>query len=385
MHRRPQGAAREDQRNPTFSFVREATNTDDVVRSRLRSVLAETDISVRDRPSAQASTLPTPAGSTPPGWPTGDEGPLAWRDLIPSWPDDIDLDPDESPPSRSNATSAVPAGQVSADALSAPLVASAPSYEWRYNGDAAPCGEGDDDESDVPGGQLGRRRLEPDDDEQAASAVSRSIGAGAFDPGRRGVRALAAVAAFVVLIAAFLAWRARPRVDPVPAAAAAPAASGDVPAAVSAARTTPGGEVVIAVGGKVKKPGLVRLPAGSRVADALQAAGGADNGVDVALLNLARKVVDGELILVGVTPPPGAAVATGPAAAPAAGGPAGPVNLNAATLADLDTLPGVGPVLAQRILDAREAQGGFTSVSDLRKVDGIGDARFEQLKDLVTV
>jgi competence protein ComEA len=264
-------------------------------------------------------------------------------------------------------------------------VASAPSYEWRYNGDAAPCGEGDDDESDVPGGQLGRRRLEPDDDEQAASAVSRRIGAGAFDPGRRGVRALAAVAAFVVLIAAFLAWRARPRVDPVPAAAAAPAASGDVPAAVSAARTSPGGEVVIAVGGKVKKPGLVRLPAGSRVADALQAAGGADPGIDVALLNLARKVVDGELILVGVTPPPGAAVATGPAAAPAAGAPAGPVNLNAATLADLDTLPGVGPVLAQRILDAREAQGGFTAVSDLRKVDGIGDSRFEQLKDLVTV
>jgi competence protein ComEA len=91
------------------------------------------------------------------------------------------------------------------------------------------------------------------------------------------------------------------------------------------------------------------------------------------------------LILVGVTPPPGTVVA-GPAAPPAAGGPpGGPVNLNTATLADLDTLPGVGPVLAQRILDTRDAQGGFQAVSDLRKVDGIGDSRYEQLKDLVTV
>jgi competence protein ComEA len=76
------------------------------------------------------------------------------------------------------------------------------------------------------------------------------------------------------------------------------------------------------------------------------------------------------------------AAGVGPAAATA---PGAPVNLNTATLAELDTLPGVGPVLAQRILDTRAAQGGFTAVSDLRKVDGIGDARFEQLKDLVVV
>jgi competence protein ComEA len=100
-------------------------------------------------------------------------------------------------------------------------------------------------------------------------------------------------------------------------------------------------------------------------------------------MNLARKVIDGEQILVGVTPPPGAA--TG-AAAGRAGGPAGgSINLNSATLADLDKLPGVGPVLAQRILDARDAQGGFRTVGDLRKVDGIGDSRYQQLKDLVTV
>ncbi|MGK5685012.1 helix-hairpin-helix domain-containing protein [Actinoplanes sp. URMC 104] len=208
----------------------------------------------------------------------------------------------------------------------------------------------------------------------------RRFGLGAFDPGRRGVRALVAVAAVVIVIAAFLAWRSRPRVDPVapPAFTATQAADSPVSASASAAS-----EVVVAVGGKVRKPGLVRLAAGARVADALTAAGGAEPGVDVAVLNLARKVVDGELIMVGVTPPPGVG--------PPSGAPAGPpgagslVNLNTATLTDLDTLPGVGPVLAQRILDARAAQGGFKAVSDLRKVDGIGDARYEQLKDLVTV
>jgi competence protein ComEA len=229
-----------------------------------------------------------------------------------------------------------------------------------------------------------------DDDEQGAlnsagafggfdERKERRAGLRAFDPGRRGVRALAAVAVLVIVVAAFLAWRARPRVDPVVApsfeagsgvesgAAAVPSASVDV---------------IVAVEGKVKKPGVVHLPAGSRVADALEAAGGADSGVDVAMLNLARKVVDGELILVGVTPSPGVSVAA-PAGGAATGG--GLVNLNTATLADLDTLPGVGPVLAQRILDARTTAGGFKAVSDLRKVDGIGDARYEQLKDLVTV
>ncbi|TDO38131.1 ComEA family DNA-binding protein, partial [Paractinoplanes brasiliensis] len=210
----------------------------------------------------------------------------------------------------------------------------------------------------------------------------RRFGMGAFDPGRRGVRALGAVAAVVIVIAAVLAWRARPRVDPV---APPPLNVAESDAEVASAPASGAAEVVVAVGGKVRKPGLVRLAPGARVADALTAAGGADQGVDVSALNLARKVVDGELIMVGVTPPPGVALPTGPAA-PAGGGSAGGlVNLNAATLSDLDGLPGVGPVLAQRILDARDAQGGFKAVTDLRKVDGIGDARYEQLKDLVTV
>ncbi|MEU0080973.1 ComEA family DNA-binding protein [Micromonospora tulbaghiae] len=219
---------------------------------------------------------------------------------------------------------------------------------------------------------------------------SRLPGPGAFDPGRRGVRALAAVAAVVVVVAAVWAWRSRPGAEPVQPVAA----SSEAPVSV-ATEAAPGvpapvgssGQVVVALAGKVRRPGLVRLPTGARVADAIEAAGGALPGVDVALLNPARKVTDGELILVGVTAPPGQ---TGPAAAGggAPGGSAataGPVNLNTATLAQLDALPGVGPVLAQRILDHRDRNGGFRSVSDLRQVDGIGDARYEQLKELVTV
>jgi competence protein ComEA len=223
-------------------------------------------------------------------------------------------------------------------------------------------------------------------------------GSSPFDPGRRGIKALAAVAALVVLAAGFLAWRSRPQAEPVtPTSAAAvpggladaPAPDGSVDPAGPAQATSPGSggaEVVVAVAGKVRRPGLVRLPPGARVADAIEAAGGVLPGTDMATVNLARKVTDGELIVVGV---PGAVAAAGGApTGPAAAGPAAPgekVNLNTATLAQLDTLPGVGPVLAQRILDYRTSHGGFRSVNDLRQVDGIGDSRFEELKDLVTV
>lgn len=208
-------------------------------------------------------------------------------------------------------------------------------------------------------------------------------GPGPFDPGRRGVRSLAVVAVLVVLGAGFWAWRSRPRVEPVPtpsvpAEAPLAEASGHPP---SSAAT----ELVVAVAGKVRRPGLVRLPAGARVADAIEAAGGVQPGVDVALLNPARKLTDGELIAVGITPPPVvAAPGVSGGGAPGAA-PGGKVNLNTATVAQLDTLPGVGPVLAERIIAHRDRQGGFRSVGDLRQIEGIGDARYEQLKDLVTV
>jgi competence protein ComEA len=220
-------------------------------------------------------------------------------------------------------------------------------------------------------------------DEEAApelgAAVRRAAGVrggglAAFDPGRRGVRALAAVAALVVCGAAYLAWQARPHPVPVPGLAA-PAPTTAAP--FSSAPAT----MVVAVAGRVRRPGLVRLSAGSRVADAIDGAGGVLPGTDLSYVNLARKVVDGELILVGVTPPPGAG-AGGPGGGASAGG---PVDLNTASLTELQTLPGVGPVLAQRIVDYRAGHGGFRSVGELRNVSGIGDTRYQQLKDLVTV
>jgi competence protein ComEA len=231
---------------------------------------------------------------------------------------------------------------------------------------------------------------DPDGPASGAHRAARLAGPGAFDPGRRGVRALAVVAVVVVLIAAVLAWRARPRPEPVPVPAGAPAAVGAGTGEPPHHATSGGAaELVVAVAGKVRRPGLVRLAAGARVADAIAAAGGALPGTEVSFLNLARKVTDGELILVGVTAPPGAPDVAGgsnPGGTPGLAGPAGgKVNLNTATVAQLDSLPGVGPVLAQRIVDHREQHGNFRSVTDLRQVDGIGEARFEQLQELVTV
>jgi competence protein ComEA len=191
-----------------------------------------------------------------------------------------------------------------------------------------------------------------------------------WDLGRAGVRALAAFAAVVAVVAAVLAWRARPAVEPLGAGPDPPVGS-VAPPAVSAPTV-----LVVAVTGKVRRPGLVRVPAGARVADAIEAAGGALPGTDLAAVNLARKVTDGELIVVGVAAPPGQAAGPGATA---------PVNLNTATLEQLQTLPGVGPVLAQRIIAYRDEHGGFTSVSELRQVSGIGDARYQELKDRVMV
>ncbi|MFF0722846.1 helix-hairpin-helix domain-containing protein [Micromonospora sp. NPDC003816] len=238
--------------------------------------------------------------------------------------------------------------------------------------------------------RTGRSSAEAQTNADATPAPSRLPGPGAFDPGRRGVRVLAVVAILVVVVAAVWAWRSRPQVEPVVTVTgpSGVADTGDpsVPAGdeqVTDPSAVPVGEVVVAVAGKVRRPGLVRLPAGARVADAVEAAGGALPGVDVAMLNPARKVTDGELIVVGVPAPTPAAPAPGVAVPGAV--PGGRVNLNTATLAQLDALPGVGPVLAQRIIEHRDQRGGFRAVSDLRQVNGIGDARYEELKDLVTV
>ena len=143
--------------------------------------------------------------------------------------------------------------------------------------------------------------------------------------------------------------------------------------------------IVVSVGGRVKHPGLVYLPPGSRVADAIAAAGGVLPDTDLSFTNLARKVSDGELILIGVQAPPGvAADPTGGDSAAPGGSTAGSVDLNTASLAQLETLPGIGPALAQRILDYRTSHGSFHSVNDLQNVSGIGPAKFAAIKDLVT-
>jgi competence protein ComEA len=141
--------------------------------------------------------------------------------------------------------------------------------------------------------------------------------------------------------------------------------------------STPGGSIVVSVVGRVVRPGLVTLADGARVADALRAAGGPEPGVDVSGLNIARRVGDGEQIAVGVPAPP---------AAPGSdAGIPGKIDLNAATAAQLDALPGVGSVTAQRIVDWRTRHGRFTRVEQLREIDGIGPTRFTRLKDLVMV
>lgn len=150
--------------------------------------------------------------------------------------------------------------------------------------------------------------------------------------------------------------------------------------------------VTVHVAGAVTRPGVVELPAGSRVIDAVEAAGGARAEADLDRLNLAAVLADGQRVAVARSgepaPPldPGAPGAT-PAGAPAAGdgGAGGPLALNTATQAQLEALPGVGPVLAQSILRERERRGGFRRVDDLRSVRGIGDKRFAELAPLVTV
>ncbi len=138
-------------------------------------------------------------------------------------------------------------------------------------------------------------------------------------------------------------------------------------------------KVVVDVTGAVRRPGLYRLPDGSRVADALRRAGGAKPKAFLQALNLAAPLVDGQQVLVPLR------LAGTSTSAPAAGvaGATGPVSLSAATLEQLDTLPGVGPVTAQKILDYRTAHGPFRSVEALDAVPGIGPATIEELRELV--
>lgn len=201
------------------------------------------------------------------------------------------------------------------------------------------------------------------------------------------VAVISIVIAVAVGVAAWLAVRSDP--EPVPALApvSEPLVSPSVPSSAESpgAAVGAGGaeEVTVDVAGKVRKPGIAVLPPGSRVVDAVEAAGGARRGVDLASLNLARLLVDGEQILVGVPVPAGVVGSLG--ATPGAGESGPLVNLNTADLAALETLPGVGPVTAGAIMTWRTEHGGFTAVEELLEVDGIGDATLAEIAPHVTI
>jgi competence protein ComEA len=138
--------------------------------------------------------------------------------------------------------------------------------------------------------------------------------------------------------------------------------------------------LIIDVAGKVKNPDVYELPQGSRVIDAIKAAGGVGKGGDSSGVNMARLLEDGEQIFIESSSSTSHSLSS-----PSRGTRGGKVNLNRANLAELDGLPGVGPVLAARIIEWRSKNGNFKSVDELRRVSGIGDAKFNELKEVVVV
>lgn len=208
--------------------------------------------------------------------------------------------------------------------------------------------------------------------------------------------ALSVVLLVAVGFAAHHFWTGRPQTVRPPEAVA----TGSGPLSPSARPTSsaagPGKRVTVDVTGKVREPGVHRLPPGSRVADALKAAGGPEPGTETGALNQARLLVDGEQIVVGGSGAPAGAVPGTARGSPGAGasGAAGTtdatgadgarISLNSATAEQLEALPGVGPVLAQHIVDYRTQNGGYTSVDELRDVNGIGAARFADIEPKVS-
>jgi competence protein ComEA len=187
----------------------------------------------------------------------------------------------------------------------------------------------------------------------------------------------------VVVVAGALLLRRDP---PPPPELTLPMA--DVAAPTAAETPTTAGEVVVHAAGAVVRPGVYRLPASARVADLVAAAGGSTLDADLDRVNLAAPLVDGERVYVphlGEDPP---AVIDGAGAGGEAGDPAAgpqPIDLNEATVGELETLPGVGPAIAQAIVDYREENGPFSSVDQLLDVPGIGDIKLAEIRSLVQV
>lgn len=254
---------------------------------------------------------------------------------------------------------------------------------------------------------IGARRLSKPFGRFAELWVPEPLRDARVDPGRRGVVVLLLVAALAAVATAFGVWRDQPQPRPVDSSAIAALAVPSVPGSTSPIPTTVDStaagdqsadhtaaqptEILVSVTGLVARPSVVTLPAGARVADAIAAAGGAAAEADLTGVNLAARLADGDSVVVGSTPASGAGAsgfsgATGGSGASAATGPAGGlINLNTADLAALDTLPGVGPVMAQNILAWRETNGTFSSIEQLQEISGIGPSRYAQISPLVTV
>jgi len=239
----------------------------------------------------------------------------------------------------------------------------------------------DDAESWVPDDEP----VEPHADVGLPSGVGRHRVPGPavrWDPGRPGARSLWLAALVAALLLIGWTWLDRPTVDQVsgvgiPPGAAQPTTAPATPTVGEAAETS--STVVVSVVGLVARPGLVTLPTGARIAEAVEAAGGLLPEADPASVNLAAVVTDGQQVAVGVP------AAAGPAAPGGGGGAPSPLNLNTAGVAELDGLPGIGPVLAQRIVDHRAREGPFRSVDQLDDVPGIGPSIAAELAGLVGV
>ncbi|MGA5758272.1 helix-hairpin-helix domain-containing protein [Nonomuraea bangladeshensis] len=189
-----------------------------------------------------------------------------------------------------------------------------------------------------------------------------------LDPGRPGLRVLLAIGAVAVAAAVYFVWQSQPTPQPLPP-----------PTPTALVTPTPAATIrlTVHVTGKVRKPGVYLLPAGTRVADAVTAAGGPSRTSATGSLNLARRLIDGEQIVVGA--PGTSAAASGASPAEAV------LDLNTATPDQLEQLPGVGEVLAARIAEFRDSHGGFTSVEQLREVSGIGVRKYAEIKPKVRI
>ncbi|HEY1356138.1 MAG TPA: ComEA family DNA-binding protein [Solirubrobacterales bacterium] len=157
-----------------------------------------------------------------------------------------------------------------------------------------------------------------------------------------------------------------------PSAEAGAAADSGTTAAVSVEGG--GGDIVVDVSGAVRRPGVYRMPAGARVIDAMRRAGGAAAGAVVEAINRAARLSDGQQVVVPARAAAGAAAAAGPAAA------SGPIGLGTATVEQLETIDGIGPVTAQKIVEFRDQHGGLSSVEQLDQMSGIGPATMESLR-----